>query len=116
MSLDKQLTQQEMDSLHEFLIYRGYSEEELLKIEETETFGDEGIFGINDLDGFMAAVCSCPTMVPPSQWIPMVWGDLEPQFESHESATSIMNLLMRYYNEVNDMLSTCYIETLKKRD
>lgn len=104
MLIDKQFTQEELETLHEFLIYRGYSEEELLKMEKKNTIGDQGVFEINGLDGFLAAICSCPTMIPPSRWIPMVWGDLEPQYESQESATEIMGLLMRFYNEVNEML------------
>ncbi len=29
---------------------------------------------ISELDGYVTAVLACPEMVPPSEWLPHVWG------------------------------------------
>jgi uncharacterized protein len=61
---------------------------------------DEGIYCVSELDGFFTAVVSGPVMVPPSQWLPIVWGDHEhsPEWESEEAFQHIFSLLMRLMN------------------
>ena len=52
---------------------------------------------ISMLHGFLSAVLSGP-MVMPSEWLPQVWGEEEPRFESEAHMGRIMGLLMRFYN------------------
>jgi uncharacterized protein len=87
------LTEQEMDQLEEFLLSR---------IDENiDTRGkDEGIFDISTLDGFFTAIVSGPVMIPPSQWLPAVWGDFEPQWEGEKGFETVFSLLMRHMNGI----------------
>jgi len=39
-------------------------------------------------------------MIPPSQWLPVVWGDFEPEWESEEEFEEILSLLMRHMNGI----------------
>ena len=29
---------------------------------------------LSELDGFVAGILSCPDVIPPSEWLPHVWG------------------------------------------
>ncbi len=82
-------TDDELERLDEFLLDR--------VDEDAVTDGmDEGILDISELDGFLTAVVSGPTMIPPSQWLPAVWGDFEPQWESEEEFGEIVGVMIRY--------------------
>jgi uncharacterized protein len=41
-----------------------------------------------------------PEMIMPSEWLPVVWGDGEPEFETVEQAQGIINAIMVRYNEI----------------
>jgi len=69
------LSDDELAKLDQFLLYR--------VDEDAVTQGqDEGILNISTLDGFFTAIVSGPKMIPPSQWLPAVWGDCEPTWDS----------------------------------
>lgn len=90
-SLDEPLTESEYELLEEFLLNR--------IDDETDTSDmDEGLFEISGLDGFFTAIVSGPVTVLPSQWIPSIWGDFEPNFQSDQEAQTIVSLLMRLMN------------------
>ena len=57
------------------------------------------------LDGFVAGLLVCPTLVMPSEWLPEVWGadatiDPEPVFETEQQAKDVTGLIMAHYNAV----------------
>ena len=53
------------------------------------------------LDGFLTALAIGPELVPPSVWLPLVWGrDKDPVFESAAQAERIIALLMRRFNDI----------------
>ena len=57
------------------------------------------------LDGFMAGLLVCPTLVLPSEWLPEVWGadtamDPAPVFETEQQAKDVTGLIMAHYNAV----------------
>lgn len=54
---------------------------------------------ISMLHGFLCAVLSGP-MVMPSEWLPQVWGEEEPSFESEAHMGRIIGLLMRFCNGI----------------
>ncbi len=59
---------------------------------------------ISALHGFLTSVASGPILLP-SDWIPVVFGDVdENTFESVEDAQRAVDLVLRFYNEVNDSL------------
>lgn len=86
-------TEQELDWLDDFLLNR---------IDEDVDVGDrdEGINDLSTLDGFFTAIVSGPDVVPPSRWIPSLWGDFEPEWASDEEAETALTLLFRYMNSV----------------
>jgi len=91
------LSDEEIDFLEDFLLGR--------IDEETETQGlDEGVFCISELDGLLTAIVSGPAVISPSQWLPQVWGDFEPEFENAEAFQHVMSLMMRHMNNIAAML------------
>jgi uncharacterized protein len=62
--------------------------------------------GLSDLDGFLTGLVAGPEMVKPSEWMPLVWGDEEPEFATPEEADAILGTIMARYNEILDCLDT----------
>jgi uncharacterized protein len=53
------------------------------------------------LDGFLSALAIGPDLVPPSVWLPLIWGgEKEPVFESSAQAERIIGILMRRFNNI----------------
>ena len=91
------LDDEELDWLDHFLYYR--------ISEDAEFEGhDEGVLGVSELDGLLTAVVSGPVLVPPSQWIPKVWGDYPPEWHDEQEAEKVMLLMMRLWNSIADWL------------
>jgi len=56
---------------------------------------------IGTLDGFLTAIVVGPELVPPSEWLPRVFGESRnPQFGSFEEAQRFTGLIMRFYNQI----------------
>jgi uncharacterized protein len=55
---------------------------------------------LSDLDGFLTAVAIGPELVMPSEWLPVIWGDGAPEFETVEQAQHIINVIMVRYNDI----------------
>ena len=60
----------------------------------------ENSMGLSDLDGFLTAIVVGPELIMPSEWLPVVWGDEEPTFDSTEEADRIHSVIMARYNEI----------------
>src|ERR1700693_4799966 len=63
---------------------------------------------IEELDGFFAALIAGPEIVPPSEYMPEVFGSETPrthQFESLEEGNEILGLMMRHWNDIAGTLS-----------
>ena len=54
---------------------------------------------IEMLDGYFAALICGPDPVPPSEYLPRIWGE-DFAFESHEQTAEIIGLLMRHWNTI----------------
>jgi uncharacterized protein len=91
------LTNEEMDQLGKFLLDR-------INEDDVTEGRDEGILDISTLDGFMTALVSGPSVIPPSQWLPAVWGEFEPEWESAKHFETILTLMMRHMNDIAGML------------
>jgi len=61
---------------------------------------DEGVICLSELDGFFAAIVSGPEPVMPSSWLPALWGDFEPEWQSKDEAEQAIELLIRFMNGV----------------
>jgi len=85
------ISDEKLDRLDNFLLERIG--------DDADTEGkDEGIFCLSQLDGFLAAVVSGPTMITPSQWLPAVWGDFEPVWDSEKEFQEIFMLIVDIMN------------------
>lgn len=87
------LDQDELAQLDEFLLSRVAEEEE----SDDE---DPGVISISELDGLLTALVSGPVLPTPDQWMPIVWGDFEPEWESEQEFQHYINLMMRHMNTV----------------
>jgi yecA family protein len=54
--------------------------------------------GLSDLDGFLTGVVVGPKLILPSEWLPVIWGDQEP--ESATEAEMHLGTIMGRYNEI----------------
>jgi len=55
---------------------------------------------LGQLQGFLFALACAPELVPPSEWIPVVFGE-EPLFRDDDEVEGVIGALMALYNEVN---------------
>ncbi len=55
---------------------------------------------LSDLDGFLTGIVVGPELIPPSEWLPVIWGGDEPEFESVEQMQTIIGTIMGRYNEI----------------
>jgi uncharacterized protein len=56
--------------------------------------------GLSDLDGFLTAIVVGPELIPPSEWLPVIWGGGEPKFETEEEMRTVLGTIMGRYNEI----------------
>jgi uncharacterized protein len=74
-------------------------------IQELEEFlmsdnAPEDSFLLSDLDGFLTGIVVGPELIMPSEWVPLIWGDGEPEFDDDEQAEHILGIIMARYNEI----------------
>jgi uncharacterized protein len=86
VTLNQPLSEAELDELSDFL--------------DSDSAPDEAM-DICMLHGYLTAIAIGPVTLLPSQWLPRVWGEAGgPAFDSLEQAQHILNLIIRYYNEI----------------
>ncbi len=91
------LTENELHRLDDFLLSR--------IDDDTDTENkDEGVLDVSELDGLFTAIVSGPSFVPPSQWLPVVWGDFEPTWNNEQEFKDIFHLMGRHMNGIADTL------------
>lgn len=79
--------------LDEFLLSR-------IDEDELEEDSDKGILGLSELHGFFTAIISGPTLIQPSKWLPVVWGDFEPEWETPEEFEAVFSLMIEIMNSI----------------
>ncbi len=82
------LSSEELDELEDFLLL--------------DTHDDKSMT-LDMLDGFLAALAVGPSLVTPSEWLPMVLdveGEAPPSFSSPEQGARMTGLIVRYMNSV----------------
>lgn len=62
--------------------------------------GSEDSVSVSELDGFLTAVVIGPELIPPSEWLPLAFGDELPAFENQEQAQRVLGAVMARYNEI----------------
>ena len=60
--------------------------------------GDDAMM-LSELDGYLAGVVVCPEMIPPSEWLPLVWGEGH-TFQSPQEAQDLLAIVMAFYNDI----------------
>lgn len=61
---------------------------------------DDDVMMLSELDGYLTGVLVCPELIPPSEWMPIVWGGAGPVFENEDEAREILGLIMGLYNDI----------------
>jgi uncharacterized protein len=56
--------------------------------------------GLSDLDGFLTGIVVGPELILPSEWLPVVWGGEEPEFETEAEMRTVLGAIMGRYNEI----------------
>ena len=60
--------------------------------------------GLSDLDGFLTGVIVGPELIAPSEWLPIIWGDADPEFETEDEMRVILGTIMGRYNRGSRLL------------
>jgi uncharacterized protein len=70
----------------------------------------EEAMDISMMDGFIAALASGPNLMMPSSMLRWIWdaehGEDFPAFANAAEAESIISLIMRHWNDINNMLNS----------
>ena len=72
-------------------------------------FGDKRAMNLEQLDGFLSALICCPDLVPPSEYLPEIWGGdivLEDEFSAQPILNDFLSLIMRHWNAIVDTLQS----------
>lgn len=86
MNLNQPLSETEFDELSDFL--------------DSDLVPDDSM-DVSMLHGYLTAIAIGPVTLSPSKWLPKVWSEGgNPAFDSLEHAQRILDLILRYYNEI----------------
>ena len=68
---------------------------------------DKGILDTSELDGLLTAVVSSPVLIPPSLWLPQIWGQCELAFDTERNLEHqhAMSLFTRHMNAISATLT-----------
>lgn len=61
----------------------------------------EGTLHYHEVQGFLFAIVSAPELIPPSEWLPLIFNEQEADYDSLDEAQTIMHALMGLYNDIN---------------
>jgi uncharacterized protein len=93
------------------LLKRPLTEAEIVQLEDflmSDSVPEEAM-DLSMMDGFITALASAPSLTMPSAMLRWIWdsehGQDAPMFASNEEAESIITLILRHWNDINDTLS-----------
>ena len=61
---------------------------------------DDEATPVSDIDGFLTGFVVGPELIPPSEWLPVIWGGEEPEFETENEMHTVLGTIMGRYNEI----------------
>jgi uncharacterized protein len=64
-----------------------------------------GAMSYHELQGFLFTIAAAPEMVMPSEFLPLVWGDREPDFADGVEAQAIIGGILFSFNEISAGMS-----------
>jgi uncharacterized protein len=56
--------------------------------------------GLSELEGFLTAIVIGPEPILPSEWLPLIWGGEQPEFETDNEMRMVFGTIMGRHNEV----------------
>ena len=56
---------------------------------------------LSDLDGFLHGLAAGPEFIMPSEWLPHVWGQGEPEFTDEDEAKRVLGTIIERYQEID---------------
>ena len=73
---------------------------------------------LGELDGYVTGILACPDMIPPSEWLPHVWGETgEAHFPDQSAAEATISAVITHYNSVAQaMTRSLWIEPIYEVD
>lgn len=73
---------------------------------------------VSELDGYITGILACPDIIPPSEWLPHVWGETgEAGFPDLATAEATISAVMAHYNLVaSEAAKTPWIEPIYEVD
>ncbi|SLN77983.1 UPF0149 family protein [Roseisalinus antarcticus] len=73
---------------------------------------------LGELNGYIVGVLACPEMIPPSEWLPHVWGETgEAEFPDQQSAEETVGAVMAHYNSVVEAINgSLWVEPIYEVD
>lgn len=73
---------------------------------------------LSELDGYVTGILACPDIIPPSDWLPHVWGETgEANFPDLKTAEITISAVMAHYNAVaSELTKTPWIEPIYEVD
>ncbi|MFN4087462.1 MAG: UPF0149 family protein [Alphaproteobacteria bacterium] len=89
--MQQHLTDDEIERLDAFLMSEGAPEDCML---------------ISDLDGFLTAVAVGPEEVGAEEWLPVVWGEDEPEFADPDEAKRMTALMLRRVAQIREQVAS----------
>ena len=57
-----------------------------------------GTLRYHELQGFLFTVVSAPELVPPADWLPIIFGEKEADFATPDEAQALLGQIMALYN------------------
>lgn len=87
--------------------HENFSEADLNRLEElldSDIFQGEAML-LDELQALLCALISGPETVSPNVWLPVVFGE-QPQFESEAQANEVIDLLMRFNNDLAEHMAS----------
>ncbi|MEY4641679.1 MAG: hypothetical protein RLZZ227_1673 [Pseudomonadota bacterium] len=94
------LNDNELAALDQFLLDRIDANLDDDDDDVDEELGDVGLVSVSGLDGLFTALISGPVLPAPEQWLPVVWGDYEPEWEDAQDFEARVELMMRHLNTI----------------
>ena len=64
----------------------------------------EGTLSYHELQGFLFAIACSPEMIPPSDWLPLVFAGQEANFSGMDEANAVIQAIMTLYNQLNQQV------------
>jgi uncharacterized protein len=89
-----------MDDMEEQVPLNGAHELGALNDYLMSDLAPDDSMGLSDLDGFLTGIVVGPEVILPSEWLPVIWGGGEPEFETEAEMRTVLGAIMARYNEI----------------